>query len=69
MCLYQDEDGSKNFLVDFEQKSLSAQAERRRLQLDNAGMASSEQQKPDCEDDKLLTEEEEEQPDNPDQQW
>jgi len=58
LYLCSDEDGSKHFLVDFEQKTLTAQAERRRAQQEKVDAEKGEDGK-----------EEEEVPDNPDEQW
>ena len=68
--LCSDEDGSKHFLVDFEQKALTARAERCRTQQQKADAANADQQKQDTEDHNLTAEKgEEEESDNPDEQW
>ena len=64
-----DEDGSKHFLVDFEQKTLAARAQRRQLQQQKQEMARDDQQKLDDEDRDLVPEKEDEEPENPDEQW
>ena len=75
LYLCSDEDGSKHFLVDFEQKTLTAQAERRTAQQEKVDAANADQQRQDIEDSKLIAEkgkdgkEEEEMPDNRDEQW
>jgi len=60
-----DEDGSKHFLVDFEQKTLTAQAERRRVEQQNAASSRTERREQDEED----RQNDEELPTNPDDQW
>ena len=67
MC--SDEDGSKHFLVDFEQKTLTAQAERRRIQQQSAEMSGNDRQQEDEEHEELTSEKDEETPSNPDDQW
>jgi len=70
LCLCSDEDGSKHFLVDFEQKTLTAQAERCRTQQQKVDTANADQQKQGTEDHNLTAEKgEDEEPDNPDEQW
>jgi len=54
--------------VDFEQKTLTAQAERRRIRQRNTELGTADQQKPDDEDE-VVSEKEEELPSNPDDQW
>jgi len=68
--LYSDEDGSKHFLVDFEQKNLRAQAERRKIRQQAADKNEAEQLKQSREEDEELTLDTEEQiPDSADEQW
>ena len=54
--------------MDFEQKTLTAQAERRRIRQRNTELGTADQQKPDDEDE-VVSEKEEELPSNPDDQW
>jgi len=68
--LYTDEDGSKRFLVDFEQKNLTTQAERRKSQQQTADAGETDQQKQSREEDEeLVLDTEEPMPDNADEQW
>ena len=67
MC--SDEDGSKHFLVDFEQKTLTARAERRRMQQERADVDTPDQQKQEAAGKELIPEKEEEMPSNPGDQW
>ena len=67
MC--SDEDGSKHFLVDFEQKNLAAQAERRRMLQQRTEVAKANQQQQDEKDQEVISEQEEVVPNNPDEQW
>jgi len=65
--LCSDEDGSKHFLVDFEQKTLTAQAERRRqAQQHTASEGMTDDQHEDKEQE---LDKEDELDDDPDKQW
>ena len=65
-----EEDGSKHFLVDFEQKTLTSQAERRRMQQQKSEVDTADQPILDKDDKELASEKQDEDvPSNPDEQW
>jgi len=65
-----EEDGSKHFLVDFEQKTLTSQAERRRMQQQKSEVDTADQPILDKDDKELTSEKQDEDvPSNPDEQW
>jgi len=65
VALSSEEDGSKHFLVDFEQKTLIAQAERRRAQQQSADQNRTDQREHNEQD----QHKDDEMPNNPDDQW